>query len=90
MGFYRKKPVVVEAFEFSNSNRGCFPKWLTDAVQILYDEFNGEIKAGLIDTMEGMMQASPGDFVIKGIKGEVYPCDGDIFRETYETVSKGE
>ena len=57
---YKKKPVVVEAYQ-------------TD-------------KEMLIETLEGTMKANKGDYIIKGVKGELYPCKEDIFYKTYEKV----
>lgn len=80
---YRKKPVVIEAIQFTGKN--CY--------DIL--SFIGR-KAGLmelqqadcptIQTLEGDMRTSPGDWIIKGVKGEFYPCKPDIFEATYEPV----
>lgn len=57
---YRKKPVVVEAYQID--------------------------KEMDIGTLEGTMKASPGDWIIKGVHGEIYPCKPDIFEKTYEKV----
>ena len=74
---YRKKPVVIEAWQNSDENE--FPVWLAnvDAGR----EPGGVI---LINTLEGVMKAMPGDYIIKGVQGEVYPCKPDIFEATYE------
>ena len=69
---YRKRPIVIEAEQW-------FPGKEVTGVM----EFKGY---GYIDTLEGMMTVSPGDFIITGIKGEIYPCKPDIFHETYEEV----
>ena len=80
---YRKKPVVVEALEWTGENMAEISK------------FSGELwkcKDGclLVPTLEGDMKASKGDYIIKGVKGECYPCKPDIFKETYEEVEKRE
>lgn len=77
---YRKKPVVIEAF-----------KWLTDEVPTWWKEKKDieielETTVALIPTLEGTMRANPGDWIIQGIKGEIYPCKPDIFEATYELV----
>ena len=88
---YRKKPVVIEAFQFYVDN---IPDWFMDAVSndevILY---NCDHKRYTIDeaycrihTLEGWHWCNGGDYVIKGIKGELYPCKADIFNQTYEEV----
>lgn len=76
---FRKKPVVIEAIQFINAN--------FDAIE----EFVGgdaEFRQGalIVATLEGPLKASPGDYIIKGIKGEFYPCKPDIFEQTYEEV----
>lgn len=87
---YRKKPVVIDAIPCSdaihafNSDWGALPKWLADAY-----EKGGVVPTGTgiyLPTLEGSMLAAPGDWIICGIKGEVYPCRRDIFEETYEVV----
>lgn len=78
MAKYRKKPVVIEAWE--NIENSPMPDWLKG---------RGEGVSGyaiFIRTEEGIMKASPGDYVILGVKGEVYPCKPDIFEATYEIV----
>ena len=83
---YRKKPVVIEAFRFTGSANldPKIPKWFVDAVLF------GVIKAHPdhieIETLEGTHRANPGDWIIQGIKGELYPCKHDIFIATYECV----
>lgn len=83
---FRKKPVVIEAFEVppdDGMTRQLPPKWLVDRM------VDGSIRAlpggGLdIITLEGNMRADVGDWVIQGVKGEVYPCKPDIFAATYD------
>jgi hypothetical protein len=83
---FRKKPVVIEAVRFEGAgdvNR--IVNWL------------GQQKANVtgwlfhdtdisIPTLEGTMKATPGDWIIRGVKGEFYPCKPDIFEATYEAV----
>jgi hypothetical protein len=78
---YRKKPVVIEAFKFDPV--GEMPKWAED--KILCVDICGEF-VPVIDTLEGRMRVNVGDWVIQGIKGELYPCRDDIFQATYERV----
>lgn len=79
MAKYRKKPVVVEAEVYSRNGLEAerVAKWC-DGIQ---DE-----EGCLIKTLEGLMLANYGDYIIKGIKGEFYPCKPDIFEMTYELV----
>lgn len=87
---FRKKPVVVEAFEYDGDlmNRdGHYyaPDWAVAALQngTLFYEGQGEL---YIKTLEGDHHTSVGDFIIQGVKGEIYPCKPDIFGMTYEMV----
>ena len=80
---YRKKPVQIEAFRFMIDT--YTPEWFTALVA------NGTITTHAhggceIETLEGVMKASKGDYIIRGIAGEVYPCKPDIFNLTYEPV----
>jgi hypothetical protein len=77
MAKFRKKPVVIEAWR--NMFDSVPPDWLHEAVQ-----HPGSVVK--IQTLEGIMLADEGDWIIKGIKGEVYPCKPDIFDATYEPV----
>lgn len=83
---YRKKPVVIEAIQFD------YEKWVYQR-QDAYPMVNGDwseagmqAKNPVIKTLEGDMKVSNGDFIIKGIQGEFYPCKPDIFLATYESV----
>lgn len=95
MAKYRKKPVVIEAvqwFAFDPEAQG-----IAKQVEFWADRFGpsdrlceicGRYVAtyGWVDTLEGGHIVCPGDYIIKGIKGEFYPCKPDIFRATYEKV----
>lgn len=83
MPLFRKKPVEIEARQLQPENTLDLDQWITD---------NGGVAARhrdglLIKTMEGDMVASYGDWIIKGIAGEFYPCKPDIFDATYERVA---
>lgn len=87
----RKKPVEIEAFQFDgdfmNQNGEYYvPNW---AVYALNTEGWMEFSEGelYIDTLEGKMHVSVGDYVIKGVTGEIYPCKPEIFEETYEVLN---
>ena len=76
---FRKKPVVIEAFRYYIDPR---PDWFQDKVtlnEIITDETHCEIK-----TLEGWMIGERGDYIIQGVKGEIYPCKPDIFELTYD------
>lgn len=78
---YRKKPVVIEAIEFTGDNAAEVWDFIPAGCAHL-----GEGDEIIIETLEGDMRAKPGCFIIRGWADEYYPCDGDIFRETYEPV----
>lgn len=80
---YRKKPVEIEAFQFGKDE---FPIWFHDKVQ--RGDISIKDNCAYIKTLEGTMKADKGDFIIKGIKGEIYPCKADIFEQTYERVDQ--
>jgi hypothetical protein len=82
MARYRKKPVVIEAVQF---RAGEQPYELAGDVvtgRVRYTE-DGTL---LIATLEGTMEAKVGDWIIRGVKNELYPCKPDIFAATYEPV----
>lgn len=79
---YRKKPVVIEAVKWDGRSGTIFPlapfENATKAPEVQED---GSLS---ITTLEGVMLADMGDWVIKGVQGEIYPCKPDIFLSTYE------
>jgi len=87
MAKYRKKPVVIEAQQVSWENAASVASWCAGTVSD-----SGFVPSGgmwvtiSIPTLEGTMKANLGDFVIRGVKGEFYPCKPDIFEATYEKV----
>ena len=80
---YVKKPVVVEAIQMLSDNIEQVYEMLGDNLIIVGDTDN---KKHFIDTLEGIMELSWGDYVIKGIKGEFYPCKPDIFELSYDKI----
>lgn len=78
---YRKKPVVVDAIKFE---KGVTPRDIVIALGFNPIEFVPP--RFYIQTLEGRMEVSLGDYVIKGVKGEFYPCKPDIFEATYEVI----
>jgi len=80
---YRKKPVVIEAVQFNGRNSADIHEFCGDKVREPVGKDYLEI-----ETLEGIHIASPGDYIIKGIKGEFYPCKPDIFEQTYEKVEE--
>lgn len=86
---YRKKPVVIEAVQWTGSNLEEIKQFVTK--DLIYDIDDAAWKVGMgipevtikIKTLEGEMLASVGDYIIKGVGGEFYPCKPDIFQKTY-------
>ncbi len=89
---YRKKPIVIEAWHWHQHGPSYgHPAWLALALKIwpasggvLFEpDYPGGARIA-INTLEGVISAMPGDWIIRGIKGELYPCKPDIFEATYE------
>lgn len=97
---YRKKPVVIDAIQWSGENHREMFDFLTNYENTIeYMQTSGEnfyidhnkVQGGLIiKTLEGEHIANIGDYIIKGVKGEFYPCKPDIFEQTYEMVVETE
>lgn len=83
MGFYKKKPVVIEAVQYTGDNPTEVNN-LLGGILNLDEGFPG--LPIIIETLEGDMRADVGDWIICGVKGEFYPCKPDIFDATYEAV----
>lgn len=86
---YRKKPVEVEVWLFNRENLETAESWVRkySDKMTLFSQYGGEKIWIEIKTLEGVMKASEGDYIIKGINGELYPCKPDIFIKTYEEVT---
>ena len=80
---YRKKPVVIEAFRWTLDE---VPVWWLYRNDLVIQDVHLQTVA--IPTLEGTLIAKPGDYIIQGIKGEIYPCKPDIFEATYELVEE--
>jgi hypothetical protein len=84
VSLYRKKPVTIEARQFTGETDRGLAEWCGGRF-FLAAPFGAKHKPVIeIPTAEGVMTASPGDWVIKGLKGEFYSCKPDIFEATYE------
>lgn len=77
---YRKKPIVIEAIQYEKASIGKAQNFCD---KMRYNPHNNEY---YIETLEGTMLISEGDYIIKGVNGEFYPCKADIFEKTYEEV----
>ncbi|MHB1473078.1 MAG: hypothetical protein ACYCV4_05515 [Dermatophilaceae bacterium] len=90
---FRKKPVVIEAMRLGADNIEAVADWVMSGL-VSAKRFEEDVSATLrgpdahldINTLEGVMRAEIGDYVIRGVKGEHYPCKPDIFDATYEPV----
>lgn len=93
---YRKKPVVIEAIKWDGHNDSEIENFVGDMFGgygdnlVAYRPSSEQYKSKLIyiKTLEGIMTASVGDYIIKGVKGEYYPCKPDIFESTYEVCEE--
>lgn len=89
---FRKKPVVIDAMQWRGPQIGAidygveFDDWLVANQGERKCKYRGDTV--VIPTLEGEMTAQPGDWIIRGVKGELYPCKPDIFAATYEPASE--
>lgn len=81
---YRKKPVVIEAVQITERNTTVVAGWCRGRVR--GTKLPASERFVQIDTLEGEMVGNIGDWIIKGVQGEFYPCKPDIFAATYDTV----
>lgn len=81
MPYYRKKPIPVEARQYTGDNFIELQNWSED--NVARDDDSNNV---FVITLEGSMFFDEGDYIIKGVRGEFYPCQKDIFEETYEEV----
>lgn len=89
---YRKKPVEIEAIQWTGLNLEEIKAFVSGS--LIYDILDTAWEVGKgrphvfikIKTLEGDMTASEGDYIIRGVSGELYPCKPDIFKKTYEVV----
>jgi hypothetical protein len=83
---YRKRPIIVEVEQFIQGNMDrCF-NFVTCNKYADLDKVGNPIFA--IETLEGIMVAQLGDYIIKGVRGEFYPCNPDVFKETYDLIEE--
>lgn len=86
--YYKKKPVTLSAFQLGYQDiplwfQGAIKDNLVSNIDAFLENANETIK---IKTLEGVMVAKKGDWIIRGVKGEIYPCKDEIFKETYDFV----
>lgn len=82
---YRKKPVVIEAWKIDSNDRKM-PEWVFASNRVQWRDGGGTKLE--IETLEGIMVGNKGDYLIKGVAGELYPCKPDIFEMTYEPAGE--
>lgn len=90
----RKKPIVIEAVHYGGNGNvepcGGSPDWIWDA----FDDGTLHATNGadplIIETLEGPLTVSPGDWIIQGLMGQLYPCRPEIFEATYEPAEEGD
>jgi hypothetical protein len=87
---FRKKPLVIEARQFdgTQASAAALAEWIGKSAEAENSEILGPANIAWlhIRTLEGVHEATPGDWIIRGVKGEFYPCRDDIFQMTYEPV----
>jgi len=85
MPYFRKKPVVIEAMEFAGGLQNVHDIQLWSDFEAVATDF--KCNEMMVSTLEGQMTASIGDWIIKGVNGEFYPCKPGIFAKTYERLA---
>lgn len=81
--FFYKKPIIIEAIKFDGKNQEQIASELGTS-DLMVEFMSGETT---LRTLEGDMKVSVGDWIIKGVNGEFYPCKPDIFEKTYEPIN---
>lgn len=88
MASFRKRPVVVEAVRWTGDEiEGGAPWWITAALRVSCGDTGSIVRSHdivVIHAAEGTMRADPGDWIIRGVDGGLYPCRPDVFEATYE------
>lgn len=84
---YVKKPIPIEAVQWTGMNRAEIMNFCHDARLVYHEDENEPVIAELyIHTLEGDMHANHGDYIVRGLYGEFYPVKGEIFEKTYEEI----
>lgn len=79
---YRKKPIVIEAMQLNMRNRDKILDFAKGYITLKWDD--GYLVGAYVQTLEGCMYATYGDYIIRGVNGEYYPCKPSVFEKTYE------
>ncbi|APH50416.1 hypothetical protein M3616_13165 [Bacillus velezensis] len=88
MAKYRKKPVEIEAVKFEDTTESISAIAELSRDRLIRVDYRQKPVVMYIPTLEGVMVAQVGDYIIRGIAGELYPCKPDIFEKTYERVNE--
>lgn len=90
MTMFRKKPVVIEARHYDGGREAAYSliDWIDQDAEGNDAVYDPEDNGVAIKTLEGVMTAVPGDWIIRGVQGEFYPCKPDIFAATYDEVTQ--
>ena len=83
---YKRKPIIIEAIQYLGNNFKEVEEFVGQTL-LHYETIDEDDFTLGIPTLEGIMRASVGDYIIKGIRGEFYPCKPDIFKSIYEVVN---
>lgn len=86
MPMFRKIPVEVEAIQFTGENADALVEFGAGAILHMRASDQLRVNTSLITGRQGVAYAGVGDWVVKGVKGEVYPCRDDVFKLTYEAI----
>jgi hypothetical protein len=82
---FRKKPIVIDAVQYMGANYKEIIEFGKQSKRAIYINRLGEL---IISTLEGEMKANIGDWIIKGVNQEMYPCKPNVFEKTYEAVKE--
>lgn len=91
---YKKKPVVIEAIQWIGNNLEEIKNFVGEQLEYNIEDSAWQVGKGVphvtvkIKTLEGVMEARKGDYIIKGVNGEFYPCKPDVFEKTYDEVKE--
>lgn len=83
---YRKRPIVIEAMQLNFANRDAIIEFAQGHLSLVWRD--GYLEGAFIDTLEGGIYATYGDYIIKGVDGEFYPCKPSVFEKTYELAEE--
>ena len=81
---YRKKPIVIEAMQLNFKNRDKIIEFGEGNITLVWRD--GYLEGAYVNTLEGGIYATYGDYIIRGVDGEYYPCKPSVFEKTYELV----